>query len=208
MKRLTILTITIFLIYFIYSLFNVNKLNYVSITDHVLFNYNDYIKDYLLINNRISNFNNYFICDNIEKLYQDIKNNRTINVNNDNFYIKKVLRESDILVISVGMEELKKSYSKYDMKINDDYFNKLYFNIERVIKEIKKYAYGKVIFIGYYNPTNYYDANIDRFFYDINIKLNKLMMNNNIIYLDLYETVKENKNSIKTIVSSIIYYLN
>ena len=208
MKKLTILLITIFIIYLIYSLFNVKKANYVSISDEMFNDYNGYLKEYLVNSNRLNDFNDYFNSSSITNLYKDIRNNRTIRKNNNEYYLKKVLRESDVLIISVGMKELSDNFDKYDMSKNNIYFNELYSNIDRLIKEIKKYAYGTIIFIGYFNPTNYYDANIDRFFYDINIKLNKLMMDNNNIYLDLYETVKENKDSIKTIVSSIIYYLN
>lgn len=184
MKKIIILIITIFLIYVIYSLVNVNKLNYVLIKD--IYYHNNYIIDI----NKVGNFNNYFNCSSIKKLYQDIRNNRTIKVNNTNYYLKKVLRESDELIISVGMEELANNFDKYDMSKNYDYFNNLYLDIERLIKEIKKYAYGKVVFLGLYNPTNYYDSSIDNFFYIINDKLNKLMINNNIVYIDIYELEK------------------
>ena len=91
------------------------------------------------------------------------------------------------------MEELTNCFDKYNMNNNYSCFNKMYTNISLLINEIKKYAYGKIIFLGYYNPTNYYDGNIDRFFYDVNIKLERLMINNDVIYIDLYELYKENK---------------
>ena len=47
--------------------------------------------------------------------------------------------------------------------------------------------------LGYYNPTNYYDSKTDEFFYDMDIRLNELMMSNDIIYLDLYEVIKSNR---------------
>ena len=193
MKKITILLITILGIYLIYIFFSNNKINYVSITDNIINNYNYIIEDYLTNKDKLDNFNNYFNSSTIKKTYQDIKNNRTIQVDKNYYYLKKILRESDVLVISVGMEEVVNYFNKYDMKNNYDCFDTMYFDIERLIKEIKKYAYGKIIFIGYYNPTNYYDANIDRFFYDIDIRLNKLMMDNDIIYINLYEMIKENK---------------
>lgn len=184
MKKLTIILVFIFIIYLIYSLFYINKLNYVLITDN-LFN-NKYLTNIIDYKN-INSFNDYYKTSSIKKLYQDISNNRTIRVDNTDYYLKKVLRESDILIISVGMEELSNNFDKYNMENNYNYFNNLYPNIERLIKEIKKYAYGKIIFLGYYNPTNYYDSSIDSFFYKINDKLNNLMLNNNIIYIDIYK---------------------
>ena len=194
-------------------------MNYVIINDAIIYNnYDKYIKKYLLNKKKINNFNNQFSSSSVIKLFQDIKNNRTIKVNNEIFYLKKLLRESDVLVISVGMGELANIFSKYDMNNNQIYFDDMYENIQRVIKEIKRYAYGKIIFLGYYNPTNYYDANIDRFFYDMNIKLERMMLDNDIIYIDLYELMKGNnyKNEnictinemgSKKIASIIEYYL-
>ena len=206
------------LIYLIYSVYNVNKVNYVSISDGVLNKINNYLSEYLYRNNQLNSFTDFFTSSRVIKAYQDLKNNRTIRVNNTDYYIKKVLRESDILVISIGMEEITEYFDKYDMNSNDEFFRHMYTNISRLIKEIKKYVYGKIIFIGYYNPTNYYDANVDRFFYDMNIKLERLMLDNDIIYIDLYEQVKNNnykeKNSSslnnegnRKIASIIEYYL-
>ncbi len=184
MKKLTILLITFFLIYVIYGLFKDNKYNYVNITDiNIIDNY--------INKDKLANYN-IFTSLSINDAIKDIRNNKTISINNDIYYLKKVLRESDIVVISVGIIELAKNYNKYDMNRNNSYFNKLYSDIKRLINEINKYAYGKILFLGYYNPTNYYDSNTDQFFYDMDIKLNRLMMDNNIIYIDLYELIKEN----------------
>ena len=218
MKKLTILLITFLIIYLIYSIYNVNKINYVSICDTAINKVNSLVYDYLDRNNKVSSFNNYFNNSSVVNTYFDIKNNRTIKVNDTYYYLKRVLRESDVLVISVGMEELASNFDKYNIGNNYDYFNNMILEINRLIKEIKRYTYGKIIFIGYYNPTNYYDANIDRFFYDINIKLERLMLDNDIIYIDLYEMIKQsnykeknnmilNIHDIKKIANIIEFYL-
>lgn len=218
MKKLTILLITVLIIYVIYNVLSIRRINYISIHDNVLGSYNNHIKNYLLIKNKLDGFNSEFNNSSIIKIYQDIRNNRIIRINNQDYYLKKELRESDILVISVGMEEIISNFNKYDMKTNYSYFNNMYSNIEKLISEIKKYTYGKIIFLGYYNPTNYYDSHIDRFFYDIDIKLNRLMMDNDVIYIDLYELIKENNykekdmvilnnDGIKKLASIIEFYL-
>ena len=203
MKKILFLLITVIGIYLIYLYFSHTSINYLSISDNVMIgenNYNNYIYEYLHNKKKLNEFNSYFTNYTISLIYQDIKNNRTIRVNNNDYYFKKSLRESDFVVISIGMEELSNNYNKYDMNKNYKYFDKMYFDIEKLVKEIKKYAQEKVIFLGFYNPTNYYDAKTDEFFYDIDIRLNRLMINNNITYIDLYELIKGNnykeKNSV------------
>lgn len=181
--------ITFLVIYLIYS-FNNEDNNYVLIRDNNKLN--NYIMECYLVNNK--KVNDLFSSPSIIKSYQDIKNNRTIKVNDNLYYFKKVLRESDVLVINVGMEELTLSFNNNNLKANYELLNRMYNDIEKLIKEIQKYAFGKIIFIGYYNPTNYYDAYIDELFYSINSNLEKLMNKNGIIYVDLYEKIKANEN--------------
>lgn len=226
MKKIITLVMTFLGIFFIYCTFNNHHINYVSIGDNIMnnnlnnINYNQFIKDFLTKKKWLSSFNTSYYNNSVLSLYRDLLNNRTIKNNDEEYYFKKVLRESDILVISVGMEELSKNYSKNNMTNNYLYFEKMYQRIERLVNEIKKYAKGKILFIGYYNPTNYYDAKTDEFFYDINTKLNRLMMNNGITYIDLYELIKgnsykDNINSIslnnegyKKLASIIEFYLD
>ena len=203
LKKIIIYGLTFLALFLIYRHFDTKKINYVSIGDGITrginsygiesYGYNDFIYDYLKKKNKLGTFNSYFYNGTINGLIKDIKDNRTIRVDYEEYYIKKILRESDVLVISVGEDELSANYQKYDMETNYIYFDKMYVDIENLIKEIKLYAKGKIIFLGYYNPTNYYDSKVDEFFYDIDIRLNELMMSNDIIYLDLYEVIKSNR---------------
>ena len=203
MKKIMVLILTIFSIFLIYRHFDNYKINYVSIGDGLIkgmnylkqegYGYNEFIKDYLVKKKRLGEFNNYYYNQSINGLLSDIKKNRTIRIGDKEYFFKKVLRESDILIISVGMEELNNGYDKYNMNNNYKLFNQMYLKIESLVKEIKKYTKGTIIYLGYYNPTGYYDSKVDEFFYQMDIKLNRLMMNNNFNYLDLYELVKGNR---------------
>lgn len=203
LKKIIIYGLTFLALFLIYRHFDTKKINYVSIGDGITrginsygiesYGYNDFIYDYLKKKNKLGTFNSYFYNGTITGLTKDIKDNRTIRVDYEEYYIKKILRESDVLVISVGEDELSANYQKYDMETNYIYFDKIYVDIENLIKEIRLYAKGKIIFLGYYNPTNYYDSKVDEFFYDMDIRLNELMMSHDIIYLDLYEVIKSNR---------------
>ncbi len=187
MKKIGIIILTILCIYLIYYGLYKNKINYVSISDNSInidgYNYNDYLKDYLERRNKLNEYNISFINNSVSKVHNDILNNRTIRINNHDYYFKKVLRESDLVVINVGMEEIANNF-------NSDFFSFMYFNIEKLVSEVVKYAKGKIIFLGYYNPTNYYDAKIDEYYYNMDIKLNSLMQKYGISYIDLYTIVK------------------
>lgn len=202
MKKIVLIIIIFLGLFYIYHLFDHHKINYVSIGDGLIqgknslgqlnYGYNDFIKDYLIKTNHLASFNNSYYSSKISDLTDDIKNNRTIWNGNNEFFVKKVLRESDVLVISIGMEELSHNYNKYNMESNIMMFEKIYNDVEKLIFEIKKYAHGIILFVGYYNPTIYYDSKADSFFCNLNIRLNRLMMTNRILYIDMYEIVKEN----------------
>ena len=194
MKKLIIIVLACFFVYLIYYLLYNNKINYVLITDNYLnSDSNDYIKSYLTKKDKLNNYN-IFINNSASKVYKDILNNRTIRINNNDYYMKKVLRESDLVVISIGMKELANSFSESDLGANNRLFSKIYLDIKKLVIEIKKYAKGKIVFFGLYNPTSYYDARVDEFFYNVNNKLNRLMNNYNVVYIDLYNLSKENQN--------------
>ena len=194
MKKIIYIVLTIIAIFSIYIDNNKKKYNYVSLTDkkYNYRNYDTYIKEYLIKNNKLHHFNNYFCNKSISGLIKDIQNNRTIRIEED-YYLKKVLRESDIVVVNVGMERIINSYDKYDMNKNYRLFDELCIEIESLIKEIRKYAKGDVLLIGFYNPTNYYDSKTDELFYNTDIKLNNIMEKYSSIYIDLYDKIKSNQ---------------
>lgn len=210
MKKIAFIITTLLCIYLIYVELYKNKINYVSINDSygIKLNYNEYLRKIITNDKRLGTYNISFSNSTIYNVYQDVVNNRTLRVDNNDYYLKKVLRESDLLVINVGMEELALNFDKYNIDKNATYFDKMYTNIEYLIQEIKKYAYGKIVFIGYYNPTNYYDSKIDELFYKINFKLSKLMNSSNILYLDMYKLVKENNNISYNIATNIYAMYN
>lgn len=200
MKKILFLIILFLSLFGIYKAFDNPKLNYISIGDSLInginpynntgYGYNDYVKNYLERNNKLRSFNNYYYNNSLKGLTEDIKNNRTIMVDDKEYFLKKLLRESDIIVVSSGMDELSFNYQEDDMKYNYQYFDKMYNDIEELILELKKYSINDIIFIGYYNPLKTYTSDVDEYFCYINEKLSNLMKNNNIVYLDIYEEIK------------------
>lgn len=199
MKKILFLLILLLSLSGIYYLFKEPKINYLSIGDSLIngvnpynnsgYGYNNYVKNYLERNGKLRNFNNYYYNNSLKGLTLDIQNNRTIIADNKEYFLKKVLRESDLIVVSSGMDELSYNYHQ-DMKENYQYFEKMYNDIEELIIEIKKYSANDIIFIGYYNPTRIYTSEVDEFFGYIRDKLSKLMNSYDIQYIDIYEEIK------------------
>lgn len=171
--------LTVLLVYIIYSS-SIKRTNYLLINDSV----NDLSSYISISNNKLISVNR----NTINSLYKSIINNDTIN----DSYFKKTLRESDIIIINIGMEEISNFIINNDINKNYVYFSKLVSDINNLISEIRKYNYSKIIFVGYYNPIKYYDSKIDSFFYNLELELNNLLKEKDIMYIPMYEIIKTN----------------
>lgn len=178
MKKLLFLLITVIFVYLIYNI-SVRKTNYLLIND-----FNDLSEYIESSKNKIVSVNS----DTINRVHHSIINNDTIG----NSYFKKILRESDIIIINIGMKEISTFFLNNDINENYINFSKLVSDIKLLISEIRKYNYSKIIFVGYYNPIKYYDSKIDSLFYNLELELNNLLKEKDIIYIPMYETVKSN----------------
>ena len=173
MKKIIYFLLTFFGIIMIYSKYNNKYINFLSFNDNLgCYYYNELIKNYLNSNNKLLKYNDFFISNNIDSLIKNINNNRTIRYNNQDFYIKKELRESDIIVIFVGQEEL---YNYYDSK-SDEFF----YNINTKLSNLM--AENNIKYIDLYEKikeNNYKNDNIH-----LNYAGNKMIMDIISIYLE------------------------
>lgn len=176
MKKI-ILVLFLFLLcytcYYIYTVTEDNSLDIVAIGDEIA--YNPY-----KINK--CNYNYDFINEDyhINDLLNIIKYNQEMNINNKTESIHQLLSKADILIISIGMNDIYYKL-KDDHKEIYTYFNNILDSYEDVLKEIAKYDYKDVYILNYYNISN--EQN-DLFVY-INYKLNKLANKYHYQYLDI-----------------------
>ena len=182
--------VTTILIIFIYSCFYKKNISCLIISNNEI-EYDMALQKYLLTRYKNVNINNFFRNKKVEGIISDINDNRTIWVSNIEYYLKKQLRESDYIIIDVT-EEFNNNYNPYDMQYNYQSFENFYQKIQKLMIEVKKYTINKIIFIGLFNSSDYYDSNTDAFFYHINLKLNSLMNDNGFVYINTYELVKGN----------------
>ena len=153
------------------------------------YGYVDYIKEKIKINN----YNNYAKSNClIEDLLKEIK------INNE---LKKDLRESNLLTISIGINDFYNKIDKQDINISNllslkPIINQIIDDLDIFLKELNKYAKQKVYFIGYYNPMpflfNTSSSDLDTLFAYIDDRMNKITEKYNIKYISLYQLFKNN----------------
>ena len=170
--------------YYIYNKTEDNKLYISLIGDKISAN------PYLLPNKEISNINKDFINENyhINDLLNIIQYNQELKVNDKTESIHQIFKKSDIIILSIGMNDI---YYKLNDNIKEiyTYLNNIINNYELILDEISNYDYKNVYILGYYNIFNKYN---DIFTY-INYKLKKLSDKYNYTYINL-NTLSNNSN--------------
>lgn len=202
-KKLIMLILIIISIFYIYKINNKNNINYTTIGDGfsvgidsygiIDYGYSDYIKDHLEKNNKLNRYVKSFSYQSIsiETLYEQILSNKKIKLAEEEINIRKTLRETNVLTLSIGLNDLL-----YHINITKEQtsnsINKSLKEIENnfniLIDEIKKYYPKEIYVMGYYNvyPENEYLNQAIK-------KLNKIYENNEkVIYISTYELFQNN----------------
>lgn len=197
MKRLIKLLILLIIslsVYFIYQKTNNSSYTITNIGDKLAlginsygmkeYGYIDYYKDYLqntkervVINRDYAN-EKQTIKQIIKELEQSPK-------------IKRVLTDTDILIITLGYNDLLEDLSLTENISNgklDKIITEIEINYDKLIQEVKKYYYGEIIVIGYY------ESNKDDYYLNKGIKkLNSILNKENITFINTYNLLKNRK---------------
>lgn len=182
--KITIISIVVISIYFIYNLRNNNQIDYLNLGDSYakglnsynekIYGYSDYFKDYLKNTNNLNSYNMYYTSENetIDSLINKIKTTNEL---------KHSIRESDIITLSIGLNDLIYTLSKMPNPTTyqiDNLVYEHYQNLENLIKEISNYTTNKIYIIGYNNKIFSTDL-----FYAVNKLNNYYSKNKNIIFI-------------------------
>jgi len=199
----------IYIIYIIYTP-NPKKLNYVALGDSIAegvnsynapdYGYPDYIRDYLNNNKRLGNYTKRFSKSGyrVENIINDINDNRSvIDTNNKTITIKEALRESNLVTISIGANDLMggSSIQTFATKLNNmkttkEEVDEIVKQVEELLILVKKYAKGQIILVGYYNPLptiTSHKSQIDEVIIYANNKYLEIAENLEIDYVDIFE---------------------
>ena len=201
--KLIITIIVILLIFLIFKLNNKNNQNYISLGDgyalgknsygQIDYGYSDYYKDYLSTNDYLNRYIKSFSTETmtINSLLDSISINKKIVLHDQEYNLKQTLRESTILTLSIGLNDLIYQMSISE-ELTDTTIDKIISNIEKdykkLIREIKKYYQYDIYVVGYYsvNSNTYLNKGIR--------KLNNIYRNDkDVIYIDIYSLFESNK---------------
>ncbi len=205
MKKVLVFLLIVFLTFIIYKVNDNNLIDYMSLGDSInqginsygnkTFGYNDYIKSYLENNDLLHRYNSYYSKNSytIQELLDDIKDNKEILYNDNTYNIRKELREADLVTLAIGMDELVKILDdeelsflslkpKLDTMIN---------NMNDLLNSLTSLAKCKIVLVGYYNPYNKTNKEINEIFAYINDKYSNLAKKYKITYIDIYNLIKD-----------------
>ncbi len=203
--KFLILLLIIFLIYLIFKMTNFNNINYTSLGDayalgvdsydRIDYGYSDFLKDYLSKNHELNFYTKAYASKDmsIDKFHSAIITNKKMHLGNKNLNLKEIIRESDFLTLTVGLNDLLYKTSitpNITTEKLDQILQEIQLSFDELILEIKKYYPNDIYFIGYYE-SNYYNSYIN---YAIK-KLNSLFAKNpNIIFISTENLFKSNPN--------------
>ncbi|MGN0973633.1 MAG: hypothetical protein ACI4OT_02695 [Bacilli bacterium] len=193
-KGLLTIIFIIFITIAIYYVFDPKQKTYIAMGDYYAlginsnnsyeYGYPDYIRDNLNSERKLKYFDKTYTKEKYtaKEMIKDIENNDFIISNGNTISIKRLLREADLLTITIGINDLN-DYLNINNINQLQYLNqeeidialtKTKKDIENLIKEIEKYSKNKIVFVGYYFH-NYKEY--DKIYYTIT--------NLNYIYQDL-----------------------
>lgn len=192
-KMLLLYTLTILSLFLISRKSTINQIHYLAIGDGyskginaygiIDYGYSDYLKDILIKTNRIKFYTNEFSKKDlsIKMLQSNIINNQIIVVDNQKIALKEELQNSDLITLSIGLNDLIYQLSlepTLNIRIIDKILENAKQDYEELIKEIRKYYKKDIYVVGYPN-------HLDDYYLSLSIrKFNNYLANNkDLIYI-------------------------
>ncbi len=170
MKKILLLMLLCIIVFLIYELFLDRRIKYLYIGNNNYGRYNQIIKEYY----NPKEYKSYIRDDDyrVMDLINDIEDNNTI----DNRAIQNLLIKSNIIIISIGINDLE-----YKEELNYKYIDEFIIDIEKLLNLIRKYNKDKIYFFGYYDKNEYYKY--------INKEIKRLCKLKNIMYVDIEQPI-------------------
>ena len=225
-QKLIVLIVLSLSVILIYKKENKNEKTYLVLGDSlslginsyggITYGYDKYLKDYLEKEEKINIINNYTSKNkDIKSIKNDILENSTYVIDNNSYNIRKLLKESEIITLSVGINDIIYEYNITNKdKLNEYEENKIvdyvYDNFIDLLEDIRKYTQKRIYIIGYPENNKKYKRIIEKLnnkyksmpegyiFIDVSKDLN------NNKYFDIADSIYPNTKGYKKIANLII----
>lgn len=214
-KKTIIFSTIILVCFLVYLNFSGEKLIYVALGDslaagvnpygEVGYSYTDFIADYLKDKGKLDLFVKDYTVSGYKSLdvLRDIHDNKKVLIEEKEYNIRMLLREADLVTISIGANDFLKYFSVDNLHLDDiNYYKEqvdnVLLDVDKLFSEVSKYAKCQVIVVGYYNPFPVlfynYEKNIDEIFDYVDSNYQQLTEKYGFSYISLYNVFKENSN--------------
>lgn len=191
-------------VFAIYSFFKTDKINYIALGDSVAegmnpygevgYSYTDYFAEGLQKNNKLSYYTKKYAKSGYttNNIIDDIEKNNNL---------KRDLRESNLVTISIGANDFLHSINLKNLNIMDildlkPKITQILPDIDNCIKTVRKYAKEEIIIVGYYNPIpflfNTSSKDLDLLFAYIDDEYQKIAEKHHCKYISFYQLFKKN----------------
>ncbi len=215
--KLLVFVISLLIVFSTYSLFiNKNKKKiYIALGDSIAegmnsysqvdYGYTDYIKDYLKEKNILEFYTKLYSKSGYttRDLKTDIENNKVVEVDNKKIYLKEILRESDLITLTIGANDLLRDFDLLNISSklanveeNKRKVDQIAIEVKETIKLIKIYARNQIIVTGYYNPlprNKDIKQEIDEIVKYYNNEIEEICEELNVTYIDIFEIFNNNE---------------
>lgn len=160
------------------------------------YSFNDYLKEEYITNHKLKNYIYEFANAGIttKELIYEIKENKTITINNETIEIQRAINEADILTIAIGMDEL--SQTSVTTQIKNEYKE----DMEELLSMISVLNHNKVIILGLYQTSTHDALTTEK----LNAIIRDIALSNNFIFVDINKTL----NNPDYYLDSKSYYIN
>ncbi len=213
--KLIVFIISLLIVFFTYSIFiNQNsKITYIPLGDSIAegytpyhdvdYGYPDFVADYLKKNDNLYFYTKKYAKSGytIDDVKRDIDNNKEIQIDNKKYYLKQMLRESDLVTLTVGANDFIKGMSMDDIPVklldiksvkkNADIIAN---NFKELLILIKQYAKNQIIVTGYYNPLPrlvLYKDTIDEVIKYYDNLIENICEELNVVYVDIFDEIEK-----------------
>ena len=205
MKKILISSIVVLLIFVIYLTMIDKKVYYLTLGDELsvstdeVVSFSDKVVRYLNDNEKLEIFVNDYAKDNyyIKDVISDIKENKKVNHENKNISIKNALIKSDLLTISIGMNDITSKINIKNINLSSNYsflyndIDKIVVDLDEMLKLVRSYCKEDIILLGLYYPFNIQNQELVNIFLYGNNKFKEVTDKYNVRYIDIYNIFLE-----------------